>query len=196
MKHALSAAIAVVSLLGPASTPWADGSLGLRGRFPTGYQHPVFRNRAGINCKRAAAQLEKLEWGESRRPWFSFSSYARRRRIALLASQIAHSCVRMNEIQVIGSHNSYHVQPKQDLFSVLLMISELFLAWEYTHPPLDEQFETRGIRQIELDVFADPDGGKYASRAALLFLYFPFPSFLYFPFSFSFFLHFLFSFVG
>jgi hypothetical protein len=29
---------------------------------------------------------------------------------------------------------------------------------EYTHRPLDEQFGPLGIRQVELDVFADPDG--------------------------------------
>ena len=34
---------------------------------------------------------------------------------------------------------------------------------DYTHPPLMEQFESQGIRQIELDLYADPSGGLYAS---------------------------------
>jgi hypothetical protein len=33
---------------------------------------------------------------------------------------------------------------------------------EYTHRPLDEQFGLLGIRQVELDVFADPEGGLFA----------------------------------
>jgi hypothetical protein len=78
--------------------------------------------------------------------------------------------VRLNQIQVIGSHNSYHIQPRPDLFELLLNFSDDFLAIEYTHRPLDEQFERLGIRQIELDVFADPNGRLYAMRRALLVL--------------------------
>ena len=33
---------------------------------------------------------------------------------------------------------------------------------EYSHPVLPTQFSREGVRQIELDVFADPDGGRYA----------------------------------
>jgi hypothetical protein len=79
--------------------------------------------------------------------------------------------LRLNQFQVVGSHNSYHVQPKEPLFTFLRNFADdLALAWEYTHPPLDVQFTERGIRQIELDVFADPDGGLYASRAAMRFI--------------------------
>lgn len=74
--------------------------------------------------------------------------------------------LRLNQMQVLGSHNSYHVQPKPALFSLLLAFSEpLAKSFEYTHLPLEEQFATQGIRQIELDVFADPNGGLYANRA-------------------------------
>ncbi|HYD49379.1 MAG TPA: phosphatidylinositol-specific phospholipase C1-like protein [Terriglobales bacterium] len=65
--------------------------------------------------------------------------------------------IRLNQIQVLGSHNSYHIQP-QGRLARALPIQE----WQYTHLPLDEQFETQGIRQIEIDVFADPDGGLYS----------------------------------
>lgn len=61
--------------------------------------------------------------------------------------------LRLNHVQVLGSHNSYHVRPRRAAFE----------EWEYTHLPLDQQFATQGIRQIELDVFADPDGGLYAN---------------------------------
>src|ERR1051325_5156853 len=75
--------------------------------------------------------------------------------------------VHLNEIQVLGTHNSYHIQPRRALFETLVNFSDMFRAWEYTHPPLDEQFEHEGIRQIELDVFADPQGGLYAIRRGL-----------------------------
>ncbi len=74
--------------------------------------------------------------------------------------------LRLNQMQVLGSHNSYHIQPEPALFSLLRAFSEpLAQSFEYTHLPLEEQFATQGIRQIELDVFTDPEGGLYATRA-------------------------------
>ncbi|WP_337173955.1 phosphatidylinositol-specific phospholipase C1-like protein [Paludisphaera sp.] len=71
--------------------------------------------------------------------------------------------VRLNQIQVIGSHNSYHVEPAPGVSAVIARARPRDAeALQYTHPPLAEQFEERGIRQIELDVFADPDGGLFA----------------------------------
>jgi len=84
-----------------------------------------------------------------------------------LAERFAARCVRLNQVQVLGTHNSYHVQPRPRLFILLLAFDPAFLAWEYTHLPLDEQFESQGIRQIELDVFADPQGGLYARHPLL-----------------------------
>jgi hypothetical protein len=76
-------------------------------------------------------------------------------------------CVALNEIQVVGTHNSYHIIPRSDLLQVFLGLDPAALEWEYTNRPLGEQFEENGIRQIELDVFADPEGGLYADRLAL-----------------------------
>jgi hypothetical protein len=74
-------------------------------------------------------------------------------------------CVRLNQIQVLGTHNSYHVQPSPELFGLLNGFSaDLARGFEYTHRPLDEQLD-RGMRQFELDVFADPEGGLYADPA-------------------------------
>jgi hypothetical protein len=75
--------------------------------------------------------------------------------------------VRLNQIQVLGSHNSFHVPPRPPLFQLLLAFSPVFSAWEYEHLPLDEQFATQGVRQIELDVFYDPVGGHYGNRPVL-----------------------------
>jgi len=72
--------------------------------------------------------------------------------------------VRLNEIQVIGSHNSYHVVPDPDeealRRAVLGSAADLM---QYTHRPLPVQFASQKVRQIELDVFVDRAGGKYAT---------------------------------
>lgn len=73
-------------------------------------------------------------------------------------------CVQLNQVQVIGSHNSYKIQPSPSLQQILFAaLGDLALGFEYTHPPLDEQFSDAGIRQIELDVFVDRSGGLYAN---------------------------------
>jgi hypothetical protein len=74
--------------------------------------------------------------------------------------------LRLNDIQSLGSHNSYHVQAQPELFDALKAFdATLASSLEYTHAPLTDQFNNSGVRQIELDVFADPAGGLYANRA-------------------------------
>jgi hypothetical protein len=74
--------------------------------------------------------------------------------------------VRLDHVQVIGTHNSYHRRLPPKLFEILSSFdAEFAMSVDYEHPPLDEQLDA-GIRQLELDVFADPDGGRFASRAA------------------------------
>jgi hypothetical protein len=75
--------------------------------------------------------------------------------------------VHLNEIQALGSHNSYHLRPLERLWSALLALLPIFSQIDYTHLPLDQQFSTQGIRQIELDVWADPGGGLYANRPVM-----------------------------
>lgn len=78
------------------------------------------------------------------------------------------SPVRMNEVQYLGTHNSYHLRLRDDLFALLSNFdAELALTLDYEHVPLQEQFGAQGIRQIELDVFHDPEGGLYANHNAL-----------------------------
>jgi len=78
---------------------------------------------------------------------------------------LADACLRLNHLQAIGSHNSYHLQPGPELFAALQAFdSALAASFEYSHSPLATQFESEGVRQIELDVFADPDGGLYDTR--------------------------------
>jgi hypothetical protein len=70
--------------------------------------------------------------------------------------------VKLNQIQVIGTHNSYHagLAPSEaKLFEQKNPM--LYQALEYRHRPLDAQF-TSGVRQIELDIFADSEGARYS----------------------------------
>jgi hypothetical protein len=86
------------------------------------------------------------------------------KRFEKVATKFATRCVHLNEIQVLGSHNSYHIRPLEPLWTELLNFLSIFYQIDYTHIPLDQQFSTQGIRQIELDVWADPAGGLYANR--------------------------------
>jgi hypothetical protein len=84
---------------------------------------------------------------------------ARPRGCASITSANTDDCVRLNEIQVLGTHNSYHVAPEPP---VLAWLGPRARDIEYTHRPLLEQLSQQGIRKFELDVFADPEGGRYA----------------------------------
>lgn len=74
----------------------------------------------------------------------------------------ADASIRLNQVQVLGTHNSYHIEPEPALLAAL---GDRGRNAAYTHRPLRDQLEM-GIRQFELDVFADPEGGRYASPAA------------------------------
>ncbi len=71
--------------------------------------------------------------------------------------------VHLNEIQVVGSHNSYKKMvsdPEEKLRrSVINGAADLM---QYQHEPLGTQFQSRKVRQIELDVYLDQSGGLYA----------------------------------
>ena len=72
--------------------------------------------------------------------------------------------VHLNDIQVVGSHNSYHEVPTQAETELRRsFIGDADDFFQYRHAPLPVQFESQKVRQIELDVFLDPAGGKYAN---------------------------------
>jgi len=69
---------------------------------------------------------------------------------------------RINQIQAVGSHNSY----KQAISPSLLKLLNReepgrFRSLEYSHIPLAAQLDL-GLRKLELDVVHDPEGGRYA----------------------------------
>ena len=78
------------------------------------------------------------------------------------AASVPAEAVKMNEIQVIGTHNSYHAGLAPSEAKLMLQRNpQVYQALEYRHRPLNEQLNA-GVRQIELDIFADSAGGRYA----------------------------------
>lgn len=70
--------------------------------------------------------------------------------------------LRLNQIQVIGTHNSYHAGIAESESQIWRGRNRAaFDSLDYRHAPLPKQFDS-GVRQIELDIFADSKGGRYA----------------------------------
>jgi hypothetical protein len=74
--------------------------------------------------------------------------------------------IRLNEIQVIGSHNSYKIEIEKPLLNYLVEKTPKLKGLEYNHIPLSEQLNM-GLRSLELDVFHDPVGGYYSNPKGL-----------------------------
>ena len=56
--------------------------------------------------------------------------------------------LRINQLQALGTQNSYHLRPPGEAVAP---------EWDYAHAPLDRQLD-EGVRQLELDVHYAPDG--------------------------------------
>jgi hypothetical protein len=70
--------------------------------------------------------------------------------------------VRINQIQIIGTHNSYHSGFAPSAAKLWQQKNpKVFAGLDYRHPSLTTQLDG-GVRQIELDIFADTKGGLYA----------------------------------
>ncbi len=66
--------------------------------------------------------------------------------------------LRINDVQVTGTHNSYHVEPSPEALTLITQVEPSLADLAVTQPPLRDQLDAQAIRQVELDVFADPDG--------------------------------------
>jgi len=68
---------------------------------------------------------------------------------------------RLNHIQSVGSHNSYKLAiPKAELAMIALSEPDIAASLDYSHLPLSQQLDL-GMRQLELDLYHDPEGGHY-----------------------------------
>src|SRR5918999_1907527 len=82
------------------------------------------------------------------------------------AARSGKESVRVNEIQVMGTHNSYKRElsrTEERTYDEIIATPgdyEKFLA--YSHPGIPNQFARQDVRGLELDLFPDPQGGLYA----------------------------------
>lgn len=86
-----------------------------------------------------------------------------------LNAENADRCLHLNHIQLLGTHNSYKLSPVPALVERLNQSRE---GWAehilYEHRTLTEQLASLNIRQFELDIFADPQGGLFQRPAGAL----------------------------
>lgn len=83
--------------------------------------------------------------------------------------------IRLSDLQFIGTHNSYHIEPDQAIDLAMLATryaegdkwtaSRLVRALAYSRAPLSAQL-SMGIRLFELDLHDDPEGGRFADPGA------------------------------
>jgi hypothetical protein len=90
--------------------------------------------------------------------------------LLVLLCAAAHAQIRLNEIQVIGSHNSYHAGLAPSEAAWLRKVNPKAAdGLEYKHPALDAQLSS-GVRQVEIDIYADTAGGRYSHPANVRFV--------------------------
>jgi len=82
-----------------------------------------------------------------------------------LAIAMQSAPLRLNQVQYIGSHNSYHAGLGASEAIIWQRLDPATLAMlDYAHPSLTKQLDD-GVRQLELDVYGDAKGGRYAHPA-------------------------------
>ncbi len=87
--------------------------------------------------------------------------------IAFIGMAIPLFSQQMNQIQVLGSHNSYHTGIDPALFAFLrAKYGARMDGLEYSHLPIERQLDM-GLRALEIDVVYDPKGGLYAHPMGL-----------------------------
>jgi hypothetical protein len=78
----------------------------------------------------------------------------------LLTPAVAETPLRINQLQVLGSHNSYRPVSSPDSQSRLGVGAR---GLDYGHPSLETQLGL-GVRQFEFDAHVDREGGRFALK--------------------------------
>ena len=74
--------------------------------------------------------------------------------------------IKINEIQIIASHNSYKQEIEPALMEIALARDSGSIGLDYGHLPIKGQLDL-GLRGLEIDVLHDPDGGRYKKPLGL-----------------------------
>jgi hypothetical protein len=85
--------------------------------------------------------------------------------VILSVSAASAQQLKLNEIQIIGTHNSYHSGISPNEMAYLRKVNpQAAESLDYRHPALTVQLDA-GARQLEIDVFGDSKGGLFANPA-------------------------------
>ncbi|MCP2028287.1 hypothetical protein L1276_003457 [Flavobacterium sp. HSC-32F16] len=82
--------------------------------------------------------------------------------------QAQNDTLKINQIQVIGSHNSYRHNIEPDLYNFIQAkdTTRSLKGLQYTHISITDQLN-KGLRQLEIDVQPDSQGGKFTHPKGL-----------------------------
>lgn len=84
--------------------------------------------------------------------------------------------LKINELQYLGSHNSYRRHTYQPLYNFVASLASVLppeydpKGWDYDHLPLEQQLTEYGMRNFEIDIYHDPVGGRFYERKGLQFI--------------------------
>ncbi len=75
---------------------------------------------------------------------------------------------RITELQLLGTHNSYHLAPDPfSLDAIAAVTPDEARAIDCSQRPLAEQLDLLGLRHFELDCYLDPEGGLFSDPLVL-----------------------------
>ncbi|WP_226018125.1 Ca2+-dependent phosphoinositide-specific phospholipase C [Novosphingobium sp. FKTRR1] len=75
--------------------------------------------------------------------------------------------LKLNDIVTVGTHNSYKQALPEAVMTLVRKVAPGSAdEIDYRHRPLSEQLDA-GARQLEIDVYHDPDGGRFLDPAGL-----------------------------
>lgn len=86
--------------------------------------------------------------------------------LAFAQSNAQDDNLKLNQLQVIGSHNSYKTAIEPALYKVIYEKDSAIAGVQYEHIPIADQLNM-GLRNLEIDIYADTKGGKYAHPKGL-----------------------------
>jgi predicted esterase len=188
--HSMGAAAAVAATGGATLKPLAVAALG-GGRAvadPSPFQSVPFWIAAGSHDfgKTGAKQLyESLKRGGITAEYHEYKNvehlgivqvalddvfqfFERSKPVAQQApAQSQSGQLRINHLQLVGTHNSYHLAP--DVFAmktISAVVPREAKSIDNSQRALSEQFELLGVRHIELDLYLDPEGKLFSAPFA------------------------------
>jgi len=82
----------------------------------------------------------------------------------LAGSSDAADPLRIDQLQLLGTHNSYHIAPDRFAMTMLSAVAgSRVTPLDCSHRPLTDQLEAGGLRHFEFDCYLDPEGTLFGS---------------------------------